>query len=270
MAGGKKSVRIARELPGEGFQRPPGWHGGVLFPGGLPSANAPSSARGLHTRQFNVMVSNLREVLAHATEEEQRAGVDWYPSGHDHARRIGRLAGASTDEEAVRVGAGVIAPLSAGVEWNRNLVDAHHMATHGVPLHPQYSAAESKARAVLEGADPDETVIKPGRPKVKVWNFYHNLRDPQSPEYVTMDRHAHDALTGAVLTGEERGLDQIGRYNRLSQPYRMLAEERGEIPNVTQATAWVTYKRLKGDRAAGHDFEGYLKSTGQYDDYMSL
>ena len=271
----KEPISVAGKI--EGLQRVPGWHGGTLpLP---PSANAPSAVRGLHKRQFGVMVANIEQILEFATPTEMRAGVDWYPSGNEHSRRMGRLAGVTNDEEAIRVGAGVIAPLSASHEWDANLINAHHLIKHGETAIKQRPDFERKARDVLAGADPEQTVINPGRPKVKVWNFYHNLEDPTSPHYVTIDRHAHDALTGVKVAGQERGLSEEGRYNYVASPYHIVADRRNMLPNVAQATAWGTYQRLKGDRARGFNFEDYLKGRkgtrweGQpdvYDDYMAL
>jgi len=276
----KSPLHIVRGV--EGLVRPPGWHGatednkyGVLFQGGWPRDSAPSAVRGLATRQFNTMVTNVETILGQSTAQEVRAGREWYPSGQDHSRRMGKLAGHRIDSDATDVGAGVIAALSPSVEWDLNLINAHSMATTGRTFEPYGKVQTDKASDMLRGANPEDTVITGGsegrNPRNKSYHFYRNLKDPSDPAWVTVDRHAHDAATGSVITGGERGLSATGRYDKFADIYRTAAARQGmDLPSTAQAQTWGTWKRLKGGKRPGFNFDQYLHDIGDYDRYYSL
>ena len=259
MAGPLRPVRRI-----EGLERVPAWTGG-LIPGGSEARTPP--ARRLQTMQFNVMERNLANIMDMSTAAEVRAGEQWYPSGHEAAHRIGILAGADR-HEAAHIGAGIIAINSPMTGWDENLVEAHHIATTGTNLTPRVGSGVRLQRTHDWLADPSQPVSK-GGPKTR--DFHANLTDPYDPSTVTIDRHAHDAVTGWSISGEERGLDTRNRrYTNLQRMYTDLASSRGVLPNVAQAQVWGTYKRLKGDRNMGRTFHDYLSETHQLDQWESL
>ena len=272
----KTPVRISHRVETPAGQtgelvRPPGYHGGSAFPGGYPRDSAPSQARALATRQFRTMVSNVETILGWATPNEVKAGRDWYPTANDHARRIGRLAGHKNREDAIHAGSGVIAALSPMTEWDENLINAHSMAKTGIPQNEPPQQAQDKARSILLGGDPEDHVVKPGRPQNKTYHFYRNIKDPSDPHFVTIDRHAHDATMGHGMVGNDRGLEQPGRYRKFTEAYALAGSRAGiSLPKQAQAQAWGTWKRVKGGKSAQSNFDDYLKSVGDYDSYYSL
>jgi hypothetical protein len=216
--------------------------------------------------QFNVMERNLSSIMDMSTPAEVRAGEEWYPTGHEHARRIGLLAGANRNE-AVHIGAGIIAIQSPMREWDENLIEAHHIATTGENLQPRIGSVPMLQRTRDWLEDPSQSVSKKG-PKTP--DFHHNLEFPDDPSVVTIDRHAHDAPTGWAISGENRGMDERNaRYTNLQRMYTDLGASRDVLPNVAQAQVWGTYKRLKGDRSRA-DFHKYLAETDQLEQWDSL
>jgi len=259
MAGRLRPVRRI-----EGLEQLPAWSGGLIRAGSV--ANTPQKRR-LQTMQFNVMERNLANIMDMSTPAEVRAGEEWYQTGHEHARRIGLLAGANRNE-AVHIGAGIIAIQSPMTGWDENLKEAHHIATTGENLTSRIGSVPRLAATHKWLEDPSQSVAKEG-PKTP--DFHHNLEFPDDPSVVTVDRHAHDAPTGWSISGEERGLDTRNRrYTNLQRMYTDLGASRDILPNVAQAQVWGTYKRLKGDRNMGKTFMEHLADTQQLEQWESL
>lgn len=282
-------------VPLEGFTPVPGFDptrsgsAGQLFDlRGNRASKLPSSVKGLHTRQFSAMVGNVGHVLNSATDAEIESGRQWYPEAQDHARRIGHLNAMRqgtrvTDAEAIDMGASVLAIHSPQNEWGRNLMAGHSLALRG-DLPAEYGLQYQGSQAQLDKSlpvsrgevAPSEGIVKEGRPRLKTFHFYQNIKDPfGSRDYLTVDRHAHDAATGLIISGDNRGLSDERRYNRMADVYRAAHVMLGEQfdlrqPSDLQAAVWVPWKRLKGDRRSGSDFDQYLRDTGSYDQYYSL
>jgi hypothetical protein len=278
-----------------GFGRVPGYDptrsgtAGQLFDlRGNRADKLPAAVRGLHTRQFGALVGNIGHVLNSATDAEIEAGRQWYPQAQDHARRIGHLNAMRhgtriSDDEAINMGAAMLAIHSPQNEWGRNLMAAHSVAARGDLLKEhglQYTGSQAqlnKSLPVSRGeVDPSEGIVVPGRPRLKTYHFYENIRNPRGGnDFVTIDRHAHDAPTGMVISGDNRGLGDERRYNAMADVYRTAHGMLGQQFDLNQgsdlqAAVWVPWKRLKGDRRPGADFDQYLRDTGEYDRYYSL
>jgi hypothetical protein len=255
---------------------------------GFKSGNIPEHINALHTRQFNGVVNNIGTALERATDADIVGGQNWYPEAQHHARRIGHLNALRqgtrvSDEEATNMGAAMIAIHSPQNEWDRNLMAAHSVALTG-GLDPDYGLHYrgsrqhlSKSLPVARGdVAPSEGIVNAGRPRLKTYHFFENIRDPRnSSQFVTVDRHAHDVGTGRIIGGDSRGLDLPHRYSRFVDAYstahhRFGADYDLRNPSDVQAASWVSWKRLKGDRRSGSDFDEYLKSVGNYDQYYNL
>jgi hypothetical protein len=80
----------------------------------------------------------------------------------------------------------------------------------------------------------------------KTGNFFKNIVNPDDPESVTVDRHAHDITVGRVLGSADRGLQTPTRYNTFSEAHKTAAGNLGMLPNQAQAVGWVNWRRQRG------------------------
>lgn len=159
----------------------------------------------------------------------QAAGRAWYPSARDLAEVIG--AGDA------RMGAGLLAALSANCGWDRNVALARDAARGTV--HGHTGPVLAKARAILAGADP--AGLLPAA--LKTGHFYRCILDPADPAPVTVDRHAHDIAAGQRYGRRNRGLSSATRYATLADAYRAAAQELGELPSAVQAATWLHWRQ---------------------------
>lgn len=196
------------------------------------------------------MTRRIGDVYRNSTREERVEGKIWYPQAHDHAERIGKLAGGD-----VHTGAGLISVFSPQTGWDRNLALAEHFARHGEDddLHHRYGGVYQenidKAHKILAGQHIRDITTNAAN---KTRSFYNNIIDPDNPHFVTIDKHAHDIATG-IKNGDDfdRGLRAMRRYDHFVHAYSLAANRQGLLPNEMQATTWVHWRHIHGsDRRA--------------------
>jgi hypothetical protein len=171
-------------------------------------------------------VSNIIATYERATEDQILRGKAWYPVAHDLAEMIGK--------GNVRMGAGVIAALSANKAWPENVKIATRALGSGKAT-GHVKDAITKATRIMNGADPVDVLPMAS----KTGNFYRCILDPADPDAVCVDRHAHDVAVGKVYGNDDRGLGAKGRYNALAECYRVAARRLGLVPSELQAITWV-------------------------------
>lgn len=180
---------------------------------------------------LNQYVDNIVHAFLSATPEQREFGRQWYPVANSLALILG-------DGDA-RMGAGIIAALSPMKRWKENVRLATDAA--GGNIHGHTGVTLAKVQMILEGADPGEVLPE----ESKTWNFYRAILDPDDPDTVVIDRHAHDVAAGRRYEGEPRGLGNKKRYALLALAYRLATRKLQVIldlpelvTNVTQATTW--------------------------------
>jgi hypothetical protein len=184
-------------------------------------------------------VANITIAWHAASPDQQQQGRSWYRTAQDLAYVIG--------DGDIRMGAGLIAALSANKRWELNLTLAKDAAQGDV--HGHTKATLDKVRAILCGADP--AGILPLDKKTGA--FYRCILNPGDPDPVVIDRHAHDIAVGSVYGNQDRGLSSLARYATLSHAYRVAARAIGEIPSIVQAATWVAHV----DMLSGTGTRGY-------------
>ncbi|MFD5914893.1 DUF7178 family protein [Streptomyces tuirus] len=163
-----------------------------------------------------------------ATVDQRRRGLQWYATAHEFAAEI-----ATGDTHK---GAGVLAALSANKSWAENCRLARKaFAEGGASGHVR--DAITKANRILAGTDPSEVLPM----HIKTGFFYRCIADPENPDAVVIDRHAHDIAVREIYGQRDRGLGAVGRYNMLADCYRAAAREIGEVPCKVQAVTWVAH-----------------------------
>ena len=179
-------------------------------------------------------VCNILDVWHAATPEQRQQGRTWYCAAHD-------LAAMLTGGDA-RAGAGVIAALSANKSWETN-VELARTACEGGLAGGHFGDALAKVSAILAGADPADVLPM----ERKTGQFFRCIADPDDPDAVVIDRHAHDIAVGRTYGQRDRGLSSVRRYAVLADCYREAARRLGERPSTVQAVTWVVHT----DRIAG-------------------
>lgn len=183
---------------------------------------------------------NIIATYERATEDQKLKGKMWYPVAHDLATMIA--------DGDTRMGAGVIAALSANKSWSENVKIATRALGSGKAT-GHVKDAITKATRIMNGADPAD-VLPMG---AKTGNFYRCILDPTDPDPVCVDRHAHDIAVGRTFGDDDRGLSSKGRYNALASAYRAAATRLGILPSELQAITWV----VQVESLRGHGTRGY-------------
>ncbi|WP_282795223.1 hypothetical protein [Streptomyces sp. CC224B] len=182
-------------------------------------------------------INNIITMWESATEEQLLRGRTWYRTAHDIAAVI---AGGD-----VRVGAGVIAALSANTSWAETLRLASRAFETGEPS-GHFLDALRKATRIMSGADPREVLPE----QRKTGQFFRCIFDPDDPDAVVIDRHAHDIAVGETYGQRDRGLGSVRRYGLLACCYREAAARLGELPSTVQAVTWVVHTERLGRTSA--------------------
>lgn len=179
-------------------------------------------------------VSNVISVWDSADFEQLMRGLNWY-------RNANQLAYMIADGNTA-MGAGVIAALSANKRWSENIKLATSAFENGAAA-GTFGDAIRKASRIMAGESP-ETVLPMG---AKTGHFYRCILDPNDPEPVCIDRHAHDIAVNERYGSQDRGLSKKPRYELIANVYREAAKQIGVIPQVLQATTWVVWIERKGN-----------------------
>jgi hypothetical protein len=181
--------------------------------------------------------AHIAGVIAQATDAEVEDGKAWYSTAATFARGLSERYGIRYVQAC-----GIVAALSPGTSWDRNLVLAETMVSTGDCKHA-YGDAIRKARRILEGESCYS--VLGGQ---KVLSFFDNIAMAEHSQSVTVDRHAYAIAMGVLHAddAETKGLQRKGVYTRVADAYRAVADELGLQPHQCQAIAWVVHRRLKG------------------------
>lgn len=182
---------------------------------------------------FERYVSNIISAWNAASPADHAEGRQWYRVAHDLAEIVG--------DGDVRTGAGVIAALSPMTPWERNEKLAREISATRV-LKGHLGSALAKVARIMAGEDP-MTVLPMD---AKTGHFYRNIADPDDPDPVTIDRHAHDVAVGESYGSNDRGLSSKTRYATLAHAYREAARRLGETAPTVQPVTWVYWRRTHG------------------------
>jgi len=192
-----------------------------------------------YTRPSRRINRNLSAVWSLATPDEVAHGIRWYREANSTARELAERYGVTLPQAV-----GVIAAISPGSRWEKNLEDAEALLAAYVYAEPLPAVGTygrrnvEKARAILRGGDPLEIL---GGLKVRA--FYANILNPDTPGPVTVDRHARGAAY--QLRGDAAAeIRSDAEYRYLADHFARGARKVGLLPHEYQATLWVTWRRL--------------------------
>lgn len=203
------------------------------------------------TRWSKRIERNIMAVYCRANDEDKLAGMTWYLNAHEIAKGI-----AAKYDIPVERAVGVIAAISPGNNWGRNVMEADEfihafVKGHKLPSVGVYGRRNvAKARRILNGESGERVLHTKTGPKV--WAFYCNILSPLTSQELTVDRHAKALAYNYPATrpgyASNDKLSVVGRkeFKYLVRHYQVIAERLGLVPHQLQAVTWVTWKRLQG------------------------
>lgn len=205
-----------------------------------------------YTRWSKRIERNILAVYNRANAEDRTYGINWYAQANQDISVMAHRHGYKSWQ-----GIGVVAVISPGLNWGRNLIEADElMEAHrkGLPLPivGVYGKENiAKALKILNGADPLEVFPVATSPKVRA--FFACMLDPWGSSEVVIDRHAKglaymltSSRTGSA-TNNKLSMVRPAEFKYLAWHYKKLAKRLGLLPHQLQAITWVTWKRLEGE-----------------------
>ena len=189
-------------------------------------------------------VRNILKVYRMATDDDVRAGIEWYARAFREARSISSRLGLP-----VPTVVGVMAALSPNNRWERNKVDAFNMCSAYVKgLYvgdfkvSTYFKMKVKAWSILEDrlVRDDEILARLNGQKIR--SFYSNI---MGLDEVTVDGHALNIARGyrVGLTDDATNIG-VKMYRELQAAYVRAAKRAGIKPHEMQAVTWTVWKRI--------------------------
>lgn len=191
-----------------------------------------------HPHQFAQAVRNIVAVHDVTPEHVREQGRHWYEAVHEATAK-----GMRGKTHGLEHGAGLVAAVSAGMDWRgRNIhaikelhsfrpedwdvvhrhlrgevpraAVAHMLGQRGPSMRQVTSENLARAHQILQGTHPLEILQRRTSPKEH--GFWHNIVHPDVPTHVTVDFRAHD-----VAAGERWPSDFTGRglESAQLQPY---------------------------------------------------
>lgn len=190
-------------------------------------------------------MQNLIRVFDFADKVDIKIAEEAWHKMHRLTARIAEKHGYPSS-----VGAAVFAALSPNNDYHGNLRDTDRLlsaARAGLTLDQfrvsTYGNNKRKAwNIAFHGRDPLDLIVFP-----KTRNFFMNVNDPLDPHPVTVDGHIYNAWHGRRIS--LKGMAQKGNsklYEEVANDIRLLASEKGVLPNVCQGIIWYAWRRMHG------------------------
>jgi hypothetical protein len=174
----------------------------------------------------------ILETLERATDEQLRAGAEWYADGY----RLAEFMAEGTPYTVNQV-LGVLAAISPRMPWKQNVKLAGEIVrARGTLERGCLFTNLRKANRILAGADPWEELTSQ-----KVRAFFECFLTRGQTDIVCVDRHALAISFGFEIT-DTRMNEKT--YNRIAEEYRAAAREAGMPAAILQATTWVVWREL--------------------------
>jgi membrane-bound lytic murein transglycosylase B len=189
-------------------------------------------------------VRNILKIYRLATDDDVKAGIEWYARAKREANRISRKF-----KLPVSTVVGVMAALSPNNRWERNKVDAFNMCSayaEGLGIDTfkvsTYNSMKDKAWSILvdQLTDDDDILIRLNGQKIR--SFYSNI---MGLDEVTVDGHALNIARGyrEGLTSDKTNIG-VKMYRELQAAYVRAAARAGIKPHEMQAVTWTVWKRI--------------------------
>lgn len=175
------------------------------------------------------MVENILNSYNKASSAQIEEGLNWYRDANQFARTL---------PVPLTNAAAVISALSPANKWSTNKLEAQAII-HNVPGYRfcTYGQNVEKARIALREPEPERLFSE--KTGYKTLSFYHNILNPEDPNWVTIDRHAAAVAEGRENSGSVRLT--VKQYRAYAEAYKTAAFILGILPCQLQAICWVQH-----------------------------
>ncbi len=175
---------------------------------------------------------NLVKLYSLVPEETKIQGLVWYREAHNFCQTLSEQYGLS-----IRQTCAILSALSPATNFEQNKKDALNICarTKGYKC-GTYGPNVEKARKIRDGQiEPDKAFST--LTGAKTYSFYFNILQPESPEHVTIDRHAYRIAKGCDYTSMTKN-----QYLEIVKAYTRAAKRIGILPCELQAVLWIDYR----------------------------
>jgi len=166
-----------------------------------------------------------------ASEDELTKGSLWYPEGAFFASELAL----KYNKTPLQV-CGIISALSPLKRWDENKKLAEEFLKG--KRYGHFPTQIEKCKLLLKEKNYLKAKVILGG--LKTINFFDALLHPENPYSLVVDRHIIKVATG-------ENIDRFGNklYKQVKQAYLNVSKDLNILPNCTQATTWLTFKRLE-------------------------
>jgi hypothetical protein len=179
--------------------------------------------------------SNIEEVFIQSTSSDLREARVWYRNAGIYAKDM------STEFNIPYIKCcALISVLSPQKEWWQNIqLTRSFLRSKGIYCrHLTNQVKKAKTIYSYEGHFREIDEFIGGR---KTTNFFHNIHSPTSPNWITIDGHMLQLMTGKM---EIKAVTNK-QYDFLANILKNKAKEHNFVPSEFQALLWLTWKRIK-------------------------
>lgn len=176
--------------------------------------------------------------LINLYNQSNKDGANWY-----HEARLYCQTLADSHSLPLKVVVGVLSALSPATDWERNkletlwLIQTYKGQKVAKFKFTTYGQNVVKAQNIISGKiDPDKAFNE--KTGAKTYHFYKAILEPDSPDWIVIDRHAYAIATGKTYSAGLRGK----QYRLIANRYRAAAKRIGVTPSSLQAVLWVDYR----------------------------
>lgn len=184
--------------------------------------------------------------------EHWESGKAWYKQAYQFTKYLSEDTGLPLENVA-----GVIAALSPQVSWETNCYSAESVVRYA-QIDKRYGGYYANVEKAYQCLTAHPLKVLGG---AKVLAFYHNILNPHSPEYVTVDTHIARVLFDTLtLTNQQISYIFSHKGNSLAQQcLRKVASQHKVNAVALQAALWLCVREYTQNRVNKDQLDLYIK-----------
>lgn len=192
----------------------------------------------------NFIVSNINEILEQSTHRDYIESKEWYPKAREVALNFSK----EYDLSLIKT-SGLISIFSPQKSWEQNIKVTEEYLKSGTCKH--FKIQKEKADKLLKLEKPNFEEIENIISGYKTINFFRNIYEPSDYQYVTLDSHMSQIVSGKMDKKFLTKKEYIFVKNIMIKEALKWKVESSHF----QAWLWLIWKRIKPK------YYDYSKST---------